>query len=201
MSAIKGVFIGAVWLLATAVLTGCDNPTPTPLPDPTATPAAAAPAPVAAAQTAVLEFLRTSAVECVPPRGASWAAAPAVVPAGYDAWEFTTGGCVMVVTAAHENAAAYHVSLRNSDLNFCWQAIVDGQGAVVRTGLAAETEPGPGNAAADYCTAQGYTYSITETDPSGNKCGYCIFPDGSRCKSWLYFYGECAPGDHPAEQP
>lgn len=156
------------------------------------------PAPVTTAQSAVLSFLRTSALECVPPAGAAWRSALLAVPAGFKAYEFKSDGCTMVVTAAAVDPAAYHVSLRNPDLGFCWQAIVDQGGQVVRTGLAAETEPGPGNAAANYCAAQGYTYTILQTAPDSNKCGYCIFPDGSQCKSWLFFYGECAPGDNPA---
>lgn len=155
------------------------------------------PAAVTTAQSAVLTFLRTSAIECVPPAGAAWRSALLVVPSGFQAYEFKSDGCTMVVTAAAVDPTAYHVSLRNPDLGFCWQAIVDDGGQVVRTGLAAETEPGPGNAAANYCAAQGYTYTILQTAPDSNKCGYCIFPDGSQCKSWLFFYGECAPGDNP----
>ncbi|MEZ4830500.1 MAG: DUF333 domain-containing protein [Caldilineaceae bacterium] len=93
---------------------------------------------------------------------------------------------------AEENG--YHVALHDSTSGVCWQAVVDEDGRIVRTGKAAETEPGIGNAAAIYCEAQGFVYEIRDGE-DGNQCGACVFPDGSACNSWMFFQGECEVGD------
>lgn len=48
------------------------------------------------------------------------------------------------------------------------------------------------NPASVYCQQQGNTLEIhTATD--GSQSGICIFPDGSSCDEWAYYWGECAP--------
>lgn len=48
------------------------------------------------------------------------------------------------------------------------------------------------NPSAVYCVDRGFEYKI-RTGPSGAQDGYCIFPDGSECPGWDYYYGKCFP--------
>lgn len=49
------------------------------------------------------------------------------------------------------------------------------------------------NPAAVYCVEQGYKYEI-KTNPDGSQYGVCAFPDGSECKGWAFYRGECQIG-------
>jgi hypothetical protein len=59
--------------------------------------------------------------------------------------------------------------------------------------------PGPGpdppfvcctpNPSSHYCSGLGYTVDVRE-DENG-QYGMCIFPDGSECHEWEFFYGAC----------
>ncbi|MBX3056613.1 MAG: DUF333 domain-containing protein [Anaerolineae bacterium] len=162
-----------------------------------------APAEVVVVRDAVLGFLRQGANECVPPAGAIWQTSTGgeQTPAGYALYRFTTGdNCTVTISYLLENKAEplYHVALGHGATGFCWQALVDGRGRVVKTGLAANTDPDMGNPAAIYCEAQGYTFEVV-SQPTGLQCGYCVFPDGSRCNGWAYLHNECQPGDQPVE--
>ena len=44
------------------------------------------------------------------------------------------------------------------------------------------------NPAANYCEMMGYQYE-TRVDSEGNQYGVCIFPDGSECDAWDFYYG------------
>lgn len=44
---------------------------------------------------------------------------------------------------------------------------------------------GDGNPAAGHCVRLGYQVG------SGADAGYCLFPDGSKCKDWEFFRGQC----------
>ena len=153
------------------------------------------PAQVTAARQAVLDFMRDGANECVPPAGVNWKASAMTAPDGFSVIQFNAEACEITVTyALNAEENGYHVALHDSTSGVCWQAVVDEDGRIVRTGKAAETEPGIGNAAAIYCEAQGYTYEIRDGE-DGNQCGACVFPDGSACNSWMFFQGECEVGD------
>ncbi|MBI1294081.1 DUF333 domain-containing protein [bacterium] len=153
------------------------------------------PAEVTAARQAVLDFLRDGANECVPPVGVKWRPSPMTAPAGFSIIRFDAEACEITVTyAVNAEQNGYHVALHDETSGICWQAVVDDRGRIVRTGKAAETEPGIGNAAAIYCEAQGYVYEIRSGE-DGNQCGTCVFPDGRTCNSWMFFHGECAPGE------
>ncbi len=47
---------------------------------------------------------------------------------------------------------------------------------------------GSKNPAAVYCDMMAYQYEI-RIDSDGNQYGICIFPDGSECDAWDFFYG------------
>ena len=155
------------------------------------------PVPVAAAHESVLAFLRTSANHCVPPEGAQWKVSDrtAATPAGFGAYRFTADNCTITVSYPAAGTTAYHVALNNAVTGFCWQAVVDEQGQILRTGVAADIEDAAGNPAATYCYQQGHTYEI-RTLENGEKCGACVFSDGSACKAWDYFHGDCVPGEN-----
>jgi putative hemolysin len=157
------------------------------------------PAPVTTAQESALEFLRTSANHCVPPEGVQWHVKDqqTTTPAGYGAYRFSAEGCNITVSyPLAVESTAYHVSLTNDVTGFCWQAVIDDHGQILRTGVAADTEDAAGNPAASFCHDQEHTYEI-RTLANGQQCGACVFSDGSACKAWDYFHGDCAPGDNP----
>ncbi len=168
---------------------------------PTATPDEPAPAAVIRARNAVLDFLRTSANICVPPEGVHWqtSTAPEKTPAGFGIYRFYAEECTITVSyALNEAEPLYNIALSHAVTGFCWQAVVDSAGHVVKTGNAAQIDP-VGNPAAIYCAQQGYNYEI-RTLADGTECGSCVFPDGSACKGWDFFHGTCQPGDNPAEE-
>lgn len=170
--------------------------------DPTADAALAAtavavdvPAGVLQAREAVLEFMRTSANECVPPAGAAWRVEKdADAPAGYDVYRFRSEGCTMTITRPETETTGmhYHVALGDGPTGFCWQAVVDSRGKVVMTGNAAQTDPTLGNPAETYCTQQGYTFQVVELE-TGGQCGMCVFDDGRMCNAWAFFHNACTP--------
>ena len=147
---------------------------------------------VLAARRAVLNFLRESANECVPPPGVIWETIPGEAPHGFDVYRFDSEGCGMTISYPQPPAAEtlYHVTLHNSVTGFCWQANVDAAGDVVATGLQAGMLPELSNAAAAYCKEQGYTYEVQEQS-DGQRCGECVFDNGQSCKAWAFFQGMC----------
>ena len=165
-------------------------------PEPTVT--AEAPADVVAAREAVLDYLRDGANECVPPDGVQWRALLCSAPDGFNVYRFRAEDCLMTVSYALDEGAdtRYHVTLGDQVTGFCWQAVVDARGRVRDTGLEAQMREELVNAAAAYCTEQGYQYEL-RTQPDGRECGACIFPDASACNAWAYFQQECQPGDIP----
>lgn len=160
-----------------------------------------APEAVLAARDSVLKFLRRGANECVPPEGAGWRASTGVerTPEGFGLYRFDTGDCVMrvIYPLPATDDTIYHVLLSDSATGFCWQATVDANGRILKTGAEAASEPGPGNPALVYCEQQGYQYELRDVE-SGTRCGACVFPDGSACKAWDYLLGLCEPGDDTA---
>lgn len=184
-------------LMGVVILAGCGSKGVETAVVPSPTPGISIPAGVVMARNAVLEFLRTSANMCVPPAGVTWQAStdPDKTPEGFGVYRFTAEGCsITVAYALSPEGALYSVSVSNPVTGFCWEALVDGKGSVVRTGSAAHTEP-EGNPAAIYCAQQGNEYKIITTE-EGAKCGACFFPDGSACKGWDYFFGECQQGEN-----
>ncbi|MCB8992106.1 MAG: DUF333 domain-containing protein [Ardenticatenaceae bacterium] len=157
-----------------------------------------APVEVIVARNAVLDFLREGAIICVPPEGVQWQleVGGEETPAGFGVYRFVADDCAITVSfpLATATEPLYHVAVGHGIVGFCWQAVVDGNGRIVKTGSAAQLEPGPGNPASIYCTNEGYQYEIRTTD-EGTQCGACVFPDGSACKGWDFFFGECGPGD------
>ena len=59
---------------------------------------------------------------------------------------------------------------------------------------ATEQSAGMANPASVYCGENGGTLDI-RTDAEGNEFGVCTFADGSACDEWVFFRGECKPGD------
>ena len=165
------------------------------------TPGLEVPAEVVGARRAVLDFLRVNANECVPPAGVPWKASLGQAPEGFGVYRFSAEGCVITVSypLATGEETLYHVTLRDSVSGLCWQANVNSRGSVVDTGVFAEMLPELANAAAAYCTEQGYEYEI-RTQANGIQCGVCLFPDGSACNAWAFFQGECRSGDISAEE-
>lgn len=197
----KHVLMMAWFVLLWGLLVGCAGNVAEPELTAVASETITAPAEVVVVRDAVLDFLRQGANECVPPAGTVWQTSTGgtQMPAGYALYRFTTGdNCTVTISYPLENKALYHVALGHGATGFCWQALVDGQGRVVKTGLAANTDPDIGNPAAIYCEAQGYTFEVV-SQPTGLQCGYCVFPDGSRCDGWAYLHNECQPGDQPVE--
>lgn len=193
----KNTFYLGLISLILALAAGCGGEVAAPMA--TAVPTLAAPAAVVSVREAVLDFLRDGASECVPPAGVAWqtSSGGAQTPAGYALYRFTTSDdCTVTVSYPLDNAAdpLYHVALGHGVTGFCWQALVDGQGHIVQTGAAANTDPAVGNPAAVYCEAQGYTFEV-ETRANGMQCGFCAFPDGSRCNGWAYLHDECQPAE------
>ena len=194
------LFLTVTLLLLLLFAGGCEQVAE----DPAAPPAVDAavvevPAPVSTAHAAALQFLRTSANHCVPPAGAAWQIEERgeETPAGFAAYRFRADNCQITISYPETESTAYHVALTNEVTGFCWQAVVDAGGQILRTGVAADTEDAAGNPAATYCHRQGHTYEIRTLD-NGQQCGACVFEDGSACKAWAYFQGECAPGEPPA---
>src|SRR5512135_1279952 len=50
------------------------------------------------------------------------------------------------------------------------------------------------NPASVHCEQNGGKLDLSQ-DASGGAAGACVFPDGSECDEWVYFRGECKPGD------
>lgn len=194
----KSVFlVGLMALLWWLVGCGAEAAAPAATAVPTET--VTAPADVITVRKAVLDFLREGANECVPPVGTVWRTSSGgeQTPAGFALYRFTTGDdCTVTISypLANEANPLYHVALGHGATGFCWQALVDGQGHVIKTGVAANTDPAMGNPAAIYCEAQGYVFEVV-TQPNGLQCGYCVFPDGSQCNGWAYLHDECQPGE------
>lgn len=55
-------------------------------------------------------------------------------------------------------------------------------------------EPSLPNPASVYCEQNGGKLELRQ-DATGGVAGVCVFPDGSECDEWLYYRGECKPGD------
>lgn len=162
-----------------------------------------APTEVVTVRDAVLDFLRDGANICVPPEGVLWHASSGgeQTPVGYEMVRFNTSDdCAVTVTYAQEQVGepVYHVALGHGVTGFCWQALVDGQGHVLETGVTANNSSKIGNPAKTYCAAQGHEYEVITTS-AGMECGQCVFEDGSRCNGWAYLNNACQPGDHPMD--
>jgi putative hemolysin len=193
------------FVLALLLLVGCGGntalvtPTPTPIPQPTLPPAQAQ---AAQAREQLLTYIRQSANECVPPDGVTWQLKNETTPppTGYNVYRFTAEGCEVTVStqATSDNTPPpfFHVALGDPTSGFCWQAVVDQNGQIIRTGQDAANHPGLGNPAALYCEQQGYRYEIIPSeDDATQACGQCIFSDapGHACNAWEYFHGSCQP--------
>ena len=191
-------FVFLLAALLTSLTAGCAAPADIitiPLAD------SSPPASVERARETVLDFLRTGANECVPPKGVLWQTMTPIAqpPAGFDVYRFKADACTMTISYPQpaEEGTIYHVAL-NDQTGFCWQATVDSHGQVVDTGKTAGIDPGPNNPAAVFCQGEGYRYEV-RTSANDQPCGVCVFADESVCRGWDFFYGECRPGDNPAD--
>ncbi|MFO7661017.1 MAG: DUF333 domain-containing protein [Chloroflexota bacterium] len=157
------------------------------------------PSGVLQARESVLVFMRTSANECVPPAAAAWRVEQDEnAPAGYEVYRFRSDGCTMTITQAEEQTEGmhYHVALGDGPTGFCWQAVVDSRGEVIKTGNAAQTDPDLGNPAETYCAQQGHRFQVIDL-PVGGQCGMCVFDDGRMCNAWAFFHNACTPENAP----
>lgn len=185
------VFVLYLVSLALAACTG--EPANTTVTD-SATTEPEAPEEVVRAREALLNFLRSDANECVPQEGSPWQVDPGVAPEGFSVTHFHSDGCLVTVSYRPADAEpVFHVGL-HSAAGICWQATVSAQGRVVNTGTLAVMPAELVEAAATYCQDAGYDYTVEE-QPDGSTCGICTFEDGSKCKAWLYYQGECGPGE------
>ncbi|MEZ4518836.1 MAG: DUF333 domain-containing protein [Chloroflexota bacterium] len=202
MNRISNTFLllGMSLTLLVGVLSACDNSAAETAASEPVVSTVTPPSEMVVAREGVLGFLRTSANQCVPPEGAAWRAEEGDdnTPEGYDVYRFYSDDCVMTVSHAEETQEQdlYHVAIGDSLTGFCWQALVDADGKVVATGMEAQSIPGVGNPAAQYCEEHGYTFDVITRD-TGGQCGVCIYPDGSMCNAWGYYHGICGPGDFP----
>ena len=191
-----------VMLVAAGLMVACGGQKSVTDGEPTVDTGPAVPAHVQSAHQAVLDFLRDGAAECVPQVGVNWQVTTATdaTPPGYAVYRYNAGGCDMTIAYAEPESAetTYYVALGDTTSGFCWQAMVDSRGRLIRTSNDAAIDPA-GNPAALYCEAEGHTYEIRER-ADGVLCGVCVFPDQSVCKGWDYFHGTCAPGDIPLSE-
>jgi putative hemolysin len=200
---LKCLMTGLAILFAMTALAGCDGEPggSTAAGDEIEATAVAVEVPdgVLRAQESVLTFMRTSANECVPPAGASWRVEEdANPPAGYDVFRFRSDGCTMTITMPEQETEGmhYHVALGDGPTGFCWQAVVDSRGDVIKTGNAAQTDPTLGNPAETYCTQQGFRFEVVDL-PVGGQCGMCVFDDGRMCNAWAFFHNACTLENAP----
>lgn len=166
-------------------------------------PADSVPEGVLNAREAVLAEVREVAIQCVPPKQAKWTQDEVPVPPeGYDVYRFLSSDCAITVTVSQEptDDPIYHVALGDGATGFCWQAIVNRRGQILRTGSEAQTDPVFGNPAKNYCEANGYTFEMV-TLSSGQMCGTCNFDNGLSCNAWAYFHGACTPENAPTPEP
>jgi putative hemolysin len=56
------------------------------------------------------------------------------------------------------------------------------------------------NPASVYCEKNDYTLEI-RTAPDGSQSGVCVFPDGSTCDEWAYYWEECGPAVENSPTP
>ena len=56
-------------------------------------------------------------------------------------------------------------------------------------------EAGLPNPASVFCQENGGILEIRE-DTAGGQLGYCVFNDGSECEEWVFYQGECQPGEN-----
>lgn len=158
------------------------------------------PAEVTAVRDSAVEFLRASAAVCVPPAGAVWHSdrVENEATAGANVYRFTSEACTLTISYPQPppDETVYYAAYHNAETAFCWQAFIAEGGRILSTGYDAVPE-NAANPAAVYCEDQGYRFEII-TKEDGTPCSACVFPDGSACQSWDFFYGTCAPGENPA---
>lgn len=190
-SLLSMVFVLCLLLLAAVA---CTEEATSTLPTAGATAEPEAPEGAVRAREALLTFLRSDANECVPREGSPWRVDQGVAPDGYSVTHFHSDGCLVTVSYRPEEAEpTYHVGV-HSAAGICWQAAVSAQGRVVNTGTTASLPDELADAAATYCQDAGYAYTVEE-QPDDSSCGICTFDDGSKCKAWLYYQGECGPDE------
>lgn len=198
---------GIISLLAVMILVGllasCGGGEPAANGFTPTAPADSVPEGVLAAREAVLAELREVVVECVPPKQATWTQDDVpVAPEGYNVYRFLSSDCAITITVSQEptDDPIYHVALGDGATGFCWQAIVNARGQILRTGAEAQTDPVFGNPAKNYCEANGFTFEMVALS-SGQMCGRCTFDDGRSCNAWAYFHGACTPENAPTPEP
>jgi len=198
---LRNSFLALLLLSLVIVSGGCTGSTTEETATITVTTTPDAPTEAVEAREAVLDYLRNGANECVPPAGVRWQALPGLAPEGFTVFRFKTEDCLMTVSypLAEGDDTEYYVTLGDKGTGFCWQATVDARGRVQDTGLEAQMNEALVNAAAAYCTDQGYQYEL-RTQPDGRECGACVFPDQSACNAWAFFQQECQSGDIPATE-
>jgi len=59
-----------------------------------------------------------------------------------------------------------------------------------------EEQEGMPNPASVFCIEQGGD-SVIREEADGDQYGVCVFPDGSECREWDFYHGDCAPGGQP----
>lgn len=160
------------------------------------------PVEVVRARESVLDFLREGSYGLMPSPVLEWDARVGGenMPDGFGIYFFSVENSIMSVTypLPVSDETLYHVSYGDTVAGLCWQAMVDADGRIVKTGSDAELGADDKNVSYVYCTQEGYDYEV-RIQSSGGPCGTCVFPDGSSCIGWAFLRGQCGPGDRPAE--
>ena len=194
----KVIFCLAVLLLVTAVSCSTDVETPESTTDDEAT-EVEIPEEVTVARESALAHLRTIAQVCVPPEGTPWQASTNddFADTGTSIYLFSAEDCVLNVSypSPATDETMFYAALRNSTMDFCWQAFIDAEGNIQSTEYE-PVEPGLVNPSAVYCQEQGHQFEI-RTREDGKQCGACVFSEAEDdvCNAWDYFYGNCGPAE------
>ena len=155
------------------------------------------PAEVMVVQEAALEHLRTIAQIMVPPESTPWQSSTNddFAETGTSVYLFSAEDDKLSISypSPATDETLFYVALRNSTLDFCWQAFIDADGEIQSSGYDM-IEPGLVNPSAQYCEDQGYTFEI-RTREDGKQCGACVFSEEDVCNAWDYFYGNCGPAE------
>lgn len=146
---------------------------------------------------AALEHLRTIAQIMVPPESTPWQSSTNddFAETGTSVYLFSAEDDKLSISypSPATDETLFYVALRNSTLDFCWQAFIDADGEIQSSGYDV-VEPGLANPSAQYCEDQGFTFEI-RTREDGKECGACVFSEEDMCNAWDYFYGNCGPAE------
>lgn len=154
---------------------------------------------VVVVRESALAHLRTIAQVCVPPEGTPWQSETNddFADTGTSIYLFSAEDCKLNISypSPATDETMFYAALRNSTMDFCWQAFIDADGNIQSTDYQ-PVEPELANPAAVFCQEQGYTFEI-RTREDGKQCGACVFSEAEDdvCNAWDFLYGSCGPAE------